>query len=185
MMAKKLKPGSLLRRLQKRARQLVLQRDHGACIICGSTERAEAAHIVPPPRTYFLKQAYESNEQLEKAASPFYRPENMVLLCHKCHMLLDYPYLLQEFIADVGPKKAAELVSKALIDAGVPLEDVKSGENERVLRRVIEHMFDLYGPDFMLRHMELESMRKALKDKEEDKGGKTPRVEETSLQGGC
>ena len=183
-MAKKLNPRSLLRSLQKRARQLVLHRDHDACVICGSTERDEAAHIVPPPINYFLKHAYESDEQLEEDASPFYRPENMVLLCRKCHMLLDYPYLLQEFTADMGPKKAAELLSKALIDAGVPLEDSKSGGTERVLRGIIEYMDDLYGSDFLLRHMELESMRKALMEKEANEGGKTTRGEKISLQGG-
>jgi len=168
MMAKKLKPRSLLRRLQKRARQLVLHRDDGACVVCGSTERVETAHIVPPPINYFLKHAYGSDERLEKEASPFYRPENMVTLCRKCHMLLDYPYLLQESIIASGREKAAELVSKVLVDAGVPLEDVKSGGNERVLRRVIDYMSNIYGPDFLFRHMELESIRKAIKKEEED-----------------
>ena len=183
MMAKKLKPESILRRLQKGARQLILHRDHGACVVCGSTERAEAAHIVPPSINYFLKHAYKSDERLEKEASPFYRPENMVALCRKDHMLIDYPYLLEEATADVGPKKAVELVSRVLINAGVQLEDLESGGIERVLRRVIDYMDGIYGIDFILRHKELESMRKVLKEKEESDEGKTPRGEEASLLG--
>ena len=101
-----------------------------------------------PPIDYFLTHTYESDEHLKEDAEPFYQDENMALLCRRCHMLLDYFMLLQEFAAKHGREKAAELVMKALIDAGVSLEDLKSGGHERVLRTVIERMFDIYGPDY-------------------------------------
>ena len=138
-------PKSVLRKLQKMARQRVLERDSGTCVVCGSKERVEAAHIVQPPINYFLSYTYETDEQLEKEARKYYWDENIVLLCRKCHMTCDYPYLLQEFATDVGREKAAELVMKALIDAGVELGDLKSGAHERVIDCVMNHMTALYG----------------------------------------
>jgi len=140
-------------------RQRVFHRDYGTCASCGSRERVEAAHIVPPPIEYLLSHNYENDEQLERDASPFYRLENMVLLCRKCHMLLDYPHLLQEFSTRHGREEAAELVMKALIDAGVKLEDLKSGGHKRVMESVIERMFDIYGRDYLEILEELEKAR--------------------------
>ena len=143
-----MKPKNILRRLQKRARNRLLTRDGGVCVVCGSRERVEAAHIVAPPINYFLSHTYETAEQLEKDAALYYRDKNMLLLCRKCHMIYDYPYLLQEFAADVGREKATELVARALIDAGVPLEELRGGGHERVRDRVMDHMFVLYGSDY-------------------------------------
>ena len=157
-MVKEFKPKSILRKLQKRARQRLVNRDGGVCVVCGSRERVEAAHVVAPPINYFLSHTYETDDQLEKDAALYYRDENMLLLCRKCHMLYDYPYLLQEFAADVGREKAAELVSKVLIEAGVPLEDVTGGGHKRVRDRVMDHMSALYGFDY---GKFLEELRKA------------------------
>ena len=104
--------------------------------------------MVAPPINYFLSHTYENDEQLEEEAALYYRNENMLLLCRKCHMMYDYPYLLQEFATDVGHEKAAELVAKALIDAGVPFEDVKGGGHKRVRDRVMDHMIALYGSGY-------------------------------------
>jgi hypothetical protein len=143
-----MKPKSILRRLQKRARNRLLTRDAGVCVVCGSRERVEAAHMVTPPTNYFLSHTYETDEQNEKDATLYYQDKNMLLLCRKCHMLYDYPYLLQEFAADVGREKATGLVMRVLIDAGVTLEDLKGGGRERVRDRVMDHMFVLYGSDY-------------------------------------
>jgi len=163
-MVKGFEPESILRRLQKRARQRVLHRDLDACIVCGSRERVEAAHVVAPPIDYFLGHVYQSDEQLKRDAAQFYGSTNMVLLCRKCHMLLDYPMLLQELAAKHGREKAAELITKALMDADVTLNEVKSGGHERVQRRVAERMFSLYGPGWK---MIFEELNEAAKKKAE------------------
>jgi len=70
-----------LRRLQKIARDHVLHRDLGKCLVCGSRDRVEAAYVVHPPSINLLSRSCEDAEQFERDMAPFFRPENMVLLC--------------------------------------------------------------------------------------------------------
>lgn len=158
-MVKRMQPKSILRRLQKTARQRVFHRDQGACVTCGSREKLEAAHVIPAPTEYFLRHPYESDEQLERDAASFYREENMVLLCQKCHWVLSWRSHYEEFAASVGSEKAMELTAKALILFGVSLEDLKRGEDKRLMEHVTEHMFSIYGCDYLKILKELEGAR--------------------------
>ncbi len=154
-----LKSKSVLRRLQKRARDHVFNRDLGKCVVCGSQERVEAAHMMHPPSDYLLSRSCEGAEQFEREMAPFYRPENMVLLCRRHHMIQDQLHLFQEFGGEKDPKKAAELVAKALRDAGVTLQEAMSRSWKRVSGVITEHMLAIYGPGWLKFLRELERAR--------------------------
>ncbi|MEM2882465.1 MAG: HNH endonuclease signature motif containing protein [Candidatus Bathyarchaeia archaeon] len=158
-MVKEFKPESILRRLQKAGRQQVFHRDQGACVACGSREKLEAAHVIPPPMEYFLRHFHGSSEELERAAAPFYREENLVLLCRKCHWMVSWRSHYKEFAASLGPEKAMELTVKALTLFGVPLEDLKRGKDKQLMERIMEHMFSIYGPGWRTFHRELMESR--------------------------
>lgn len=116
--------------------------------------------MVAPPINYFLNHNYETDDQLERDAAPFYRPENMVLLCQKCHWMVSWRSHYEEFAASVGPEKAMELTTKALILLGVSLEDLKKGKDNRLMERVTEHMLSIYGRNYLKILKELEKARR-------------------------
>ncbi len=134
-------------------------RDLGKCVVCGSQERVEAAHMMHPPSDYLLSRSCEGAEQFEREMAPFYRPENMVLLCRRHHMIQDQLHLFQEFGGEKDPKRAAELVAKALRDAGVTLQEAMSRSWKRVSGVITEHMLAIYGPGWLKFLRELERAR--------------------------
>ena len=151
---------SILKKLRKEGRQRVLYRDQGTCVSCGSHEKVEVAHVVAPPQSYFLSHTYESGEEFERAAAPFYRPENMVLLCQKCRWLHNWPRAYEKWATKYGPANARELITKGFIFLGFSFwEGTRSlmrGENKCIMERVIQHMFDIYGPGWKIIFEELD-----------------------------
>jgi len=80
-------------------------------------------------------------------------------------MTYDYPHLFHVFAADVGCEEAVKLAAKALILAGVSLEELKHGGHERVRNLIAKRMFALYGPDHGRFFEELSNIERNMQSK--------------------
>jgi len=68
-----------------------------------------------------------------------------VILCRRCHMLFDIKDLTRKFLRHRDRKQALEMSAKVLIDAGIKLSELKSGN---VQRGVYHYMHKLYGENY-------------------------------------
>jgi len=139
---------AVIRSMQKRLRSQILRRDGHKCIVCGSTIRLELAHIYPCPISGESRISFVSKGQVERTALPYYAPENLMILCRRCHMLFDIKDLTRKFLRHRDRKESLEMSVKVLIDAGIKLSELKSGGVENVQRGVYHYMHKLYGENY-------------------------------------
>jgi hypothetical protein len=139
---------AVIRSMQKRMRPQILRRDDNKCAVCGSTVKLELAHIYPCPILGESRYPYFSKADVEKMASPYFAPENLIILCRHCHMLFDIKDLTRTFLCHTDRKRAMEMATIVLIDAGIKPSELEEGGVEKVQRGVRKHMHTLYGKHY-------------------------------------
>lgn len=147
---------AIVRSMQKKMRTQILQRDGEICVACGSRERLELAHIYSCPISGESRYPYASKAEVEKFASLYFAPENLVILCRRCHMLFDIKELTQTFLSHRDYKQAMKMSVIVLIDAGIKPSELEQGGVERVQNKIRDYMCELYGKRYF------EKLRRAL-----------------------
>jgi len=78
--------------ISNKIKNAILKRDNGRCVVCGETKNLQLAHILPFAATFIKeisKTKYPSPEQISDLIRQLNAPENLILLCKKCHRLYD------------------------------------------------------------------------------------------------
>lgn len=139
---------AVIRNMQKKMRTQILKRDNNKCVACGSQDRLELAHIYSCPISGDSRYPYVSKAKVEKFASPYYMPENLVILCRHCHMLFDIKDLTLTFLCHTDHKRALEMATTVLLDAGIKPSELEAGGVGKVQKKTYDHMRMLYGEHY-------------------------------------